>query len=82
MIDKNKKFYITTSIAYTNAPPHIGFALELVQADALARYHKSLGEDVFFLTGTDEHGIKISKTAEGAGKEPQKFVDELAITIL
>jgi len=74
----SKKFYITTSIAYTNAFPHIGFALELVQADVLARYHRILGDDVFFLTGTDEHGIKISKAAEKAGKEPEEFVNEIS----
>lgn len=73
-----KKFYITTSIAYTNAEPHIGFALESVQADVLARYHRLSGDDVFFLTGTDEHGIKIAKTAKAAGKNPREFVDRLA----
>lgn len=73
-----KKFYITTSIAYTNTPPHIGFALESIQADVLARYHRALGEDVFFLTGTDEHGAKIAKAAEAAQKEPRKFVDYIA----
>ena len=73
-----KKFYITTSIAYTNAPPHIGFALECIQADVLARYYKSLGRDVFFLTGTDEHGIKIAKAAKEVGKNPQEFVDEIS----
>lgn len=73
------KFYITTSIAYTNAPPHIGFALELVQADVLARYHKiMIGEDVFFLTGTDEHGAKIVKAAKISGKTPKKFTDEVS----
>jgi len=73
-----RKFYITTSIAYTNAPPHIGFALELIQADVLARYHRILGEDVFFLTGTDEHGAKIAKVAQEAGQEPQDFVDKVS----
>ena len=73
-----KKFYITTSIAYTNAPPHIGFVLELVQADVLARYHRLLGEDVFFLTGTDEHGVKIAKKAKELGKEPKEFVNEIS----
>ncbi len=72
------KFYITTSIAYTNALPHIGFALESVQADVLARYHRILGDDVFFLTGTDEHGVKIAKAAKDAGKNPQDFVDEIS----
>lgn len=75
---KNKKFYITTSIAYTNAPPHIGFALELIQADVLARYHRLLGEDVFFLTGTDEHGFKIAEAAEKEGKKPEVFVEEIS----
>jgi len=73
-----KKFYITTSIAYTNAPPHIGFALELIQADVLARYHRLLGEDVFFLTGTDEHGIKTLRAAREVGKEPKEFADEIS----
>jgi len=73
-----KKFYITTSIPYTNAPPHIGFALEVIQADVLARYHRLLGDDVFYLTGTDEHGLKIRKAAEKAGKEPEEFTDEIS----
>lgn len=73
-----KKFYITTSIAYTNAPPHIGFALEILQADVLARYHHFLGEDVFFLTGTDEHGAKVAKAAKEEGKNPKEFVDEIS----
>ncbi len=73
-----KKFYITTSIAYANAFPHIGFALELIQADVLARYHRLLKEDVFFLTGTDEHGTKIAKTAEKNKKEPRDFVNEIS----
>ena len=78
MLTKNKKFYITTSIAYTNAPAHLGFALEVIQADVVARYHRLLGEDVFFLTGTDEHGVKIAKTAEREGKDPKEFVDEIS----
>ena len=73
-----EKFYITTSIAYTNAPPHIGFALESIQADVLARWQRKLKKDVFFLTGTDEHGTKIAKKAEELGKDPQKFVDEIS----
>jgi methionyl-tRNA synthetase len=72
------KFYITTSIAYTNAPPHVGFALELVQADVLARYNKISGKDVFFLTGTDEHGIKIQRKAGDEGKKPEDFVNEIS----
>ncbi|OGY56345.1 MAG: methionine--tRNA ligase [Candidatus Colwellbacteria bacterium RBG_13_48_8] len=72
------KFYVTTSIVYTNAKPHIGFALESIQADFLARWNRSRGREVFFLTGTDEHGIKIARTAAEAGEEPQKFVDRVA----
>ncbi len=72
------KFYITTSIVYTNAAPHIGYAMELFQADVLARYHRQKGDDVWFLTGTDEHGTKIKRAAEAAGKEPQAYVDEMS----
>ena len=72
----NKKFYITTTIPYANAPPHIGFALELVQADVLARWNRSKGKDVFFLTGTDEHGVKNYQTAKKEGVNPQEFVDK------
>jgi methionyl-tRNA synthetase len=73
-----KKFYVTTSIAYTNAPPHLGFALELIQADVIARYHRLSGEEVFFLTGTDEHGQKNVKAAEEAGKTPKEFTDGIS----
>jgi methionyl-tRNA synthetase len=72
------KFYITTSIAYTNSAPHVGFALELVQADAIARYQRTLGKEVFFLTGTDEHGTKIVKAAEKTGKSVVDFTDEIS----
>ena len=72
------KFYVTTSIAYTNAPPHIGFALELIQADVLARHRRFLGDDVFFLTGTDEHGQKIVRAAKEAGQTPKQFTDEIS----
>ncbi len=72
------KFYITTSIAYTNAFPHAGFALELIQADVLAHHHRLLGDDVFFLTGTDENGLKNFQAAEKAGKTPQEFVDGIS----
>jgi len=78
MFSKNKKFYITTSIPYTNAPPHIGFALEAIQADVLARYYRGLGKDTFFLTGTDEHGIKTLKAARDAGKDPKDFADDVS----
>ncbi|MDD5417121.1 MAG: methionine--tRNA ligase, partial [Candidatus Aenigmarchaeota archaeon] len=70
------KFYITTAIIYTNAKPHIGFALELAQADAIARFHRIKGDDVFFLTGSDEHGIKNERAAKEAGLSTQAFVDK------
>jgi len=70
------KFYVTTSIPYMNAGPHIGHALEFIQADVLARYRRQKGDDVFFLTGADEHGVKIVRAAEEAGKTPGEFVDE------
>lgn len=70
-----QKFYITTSIPYCNARPHVGFAMELLQADCLARYHRLLGEETYFLTGTDEHGMKLVQTAREAGMPPQEFAD-------
>lgn len=70
-----KKFYITTSIAYVNAAPHIGFAMELIQADALARYYRMRDSEVFFLTGTDEHGSKMAQTAHEQGITPQELAD-------
>jgi len=73
-----EKFYITTSIPYTNASPHIGFALEIIQADVLARYNKALGKEVYFLTGTDEHGLKTLRAAESAGKTAIEFADEMS----
>jgi len=69
------KFYVTTSIVYTNAAPHVGFALELVQADLLARYHRIKGDKTWFLTGTDENGVKNKKTAEELSITPQELVD-------
>ncbi len=71
------KFYITTPIFYVNDKPHIGHAYTMVIADVLARWHRLKGEDVFFLTGTDEHGEKIEKYAQNAGKSPKEFVDEV-----
>lgn len=73
-----KAFYLTTTLPYVNADPHIGFALELVQADIQARYHALLGDDVFFNTGTDEHGLKIYRKAQEERKEPQSYTDECA----
>ncbi|VVB82437.1 Methionine--tRNA ligase [uncultured archaeon] len=72
-----KNFYVTTPIYYPNDIPHIGHAYTTLAADILARWHKLLGEDVRFLTGTDEHGKKIQDTAEKNGKKPKEFVDEL-----
>ncbi len=71
-----RKFYITTAIDYANGKPHLGHALEKIQADVLARYNRLIGNNTFFLTGTDEHGSKILRTAEKQGKDVQNFVDE------
>lgn len=73
-----KNFYITTTLPYVNADPHIGFALEIIQADVLARYHRLLGEEVIFNTGTDEHGLKIWRKAEEQGIDPQTYCDDYA----
>lgn len=73
-----KTFYITTTAPYVNADPHIGFALEIVQADVLARFHKQLGEEVVFGFGTDEHGVKIYRKALEMKKDPSKYCDEYA----
>ena len=73
----NGKYYITTPIYYPSGNWHIGHCYTTVVCDAFARYHKMLGEDVFFLTGTDEHGQKIEKKAEEAGVTPKAFVDPL-----
>jgi methionyl-tRNA synthetase len=72
------KYYITTTIPYANAAPHIGHALEFVITDVLARWNRLKGKDVFFLTGTDEHGSKNFQTAKKAGLSPQEFVDKNA----
>lgn len=73
-----KPFYITTTIPYVNAAPHIGFALEIVQADAIARYKRLMGYDVVFNFGTDEHGQKIWQKATELGQSPQAYTDEYA----
>ena len=72
------KYYITTAIAYTSGKPHIGNTYEIVLADAIARYKRSQGYDVFFQTGTDEHGQKIELKAEEAGISPKEYVDKVA----
>ena len=72
------KFYVTTPIYYVNDKPHIGHAYTTILADVLTRYHKALGEDVFFLTGLDEHGQKVQQAAEKRGMSPQDHCDDLA----
>ena len=72
------KFYITTTLPYVNSDPHIGFAAEIVHADILARYHALLGEEVFFNTGTDEHGMKIYQKALAINQPIQEYVDNSA----
>lgn len=73
-----RNFFLTTTLPYVNADPHIGFALELVQADITARYRKLIGDDVFFSTGTDEHGQKLYEAAQKVGQLPQAYVDGYA----
>lgn len=77
-MDKGKKFYITTPIYYVNARPHIGHAYTTIVCDAVARRKRLLGYDTFFLTGTDEHGQKIERSATAAGTTPHKFADSVA----
>ncbi len=74
----SKRFYITTAIDYVNGEPHLGHAYEKIVADVIARSHRSLGQETFFLTGLDEHGQKVQQTALSRGKEPQVYCDELA----
>ncbi len=73
-----KNFYLTTTLPYVNADPHIGFALECVQADAIVRYRRLVGDTVFFSTGTDEHGQKIFQKAKEEGRDVQEYVDYFA----
>lgn len=75
---ENKPFYITTTIPYVNAEPHVGFALEAVQADTVARYKRLMGSEVFFNAGTDEHGQKIWEKAKESGEDVQAYVDRYA----
>jgi methionyl-tRNA synthetase len=83
MSDKPAKtYYVSTAIPYVNAKAHLGHALEFIQADTLARYHRGLGKEVRFVTGVDEHGTKIYQAAEEAGKKPQDFVDEISAGFL
>src|SRR5258705_1859881 len=73
-----KRYYITTAIDYVNGQPHLGHAYEKIITDVIARAQRSLGNDVFFLTGLDEHGQKVQQTAVREGKNPQAYCDELA----
>lgn len=77
-MSEQKQKYITTTLPYVNASPHIGFGLEMVQADTLARYWRLMGEDVFFSTGTDEHGQKIAEKADENNEDRQAYVDRYA----
>ncbi len=77
-MSENKSFYITTTLPYVNAKPHVGFAMELIHADIIARWKRLMGFDVFFNTGTDEHGQKVFRVALEEKKEPQKYTDELS----
>src|SRR5436305_1762223 len=72
-----KTFFITTAIYYTNSSPHVGHAYEMVLADVIARYHRLKGEDVFFLTGVDQHGQKVQQSAAKAGVPPAEFVKDI-----
>ena len=72
-----KPFYITTPLYYVNAKPHIGHAYTNILCDMFARWHRLMGEEVFFMTGTDEHGTKIDKAARELGKEPKTYADEM-----
>ena len=78
MAESKGKFYITTPIYYVNARPHIGHTYTTIACDAIARRQRMLGVDTFFLTGTDEHGQKIERSANAAGKSPQQFTDEVS----
>lgn len=78
---EKKNFYMTTAIAYTSGKPHIGNTYEIILADSIARFKRMQGYDVFFQTGTDEHGQKIEMKAKEAGIEPKEFVDQVAGTI-
>lgn len=76
-----EKFYMTTAIAYTSGKPHIGNTYEIVLADSIARFKRQMGYDVFFQTGTDEHGMKIEEKAKAAGITPKQFVDNVSTEI-
>ena len=74
----SKRFYLTTAIDYVNGEPHLGHAYEKVITDIIARTHRSLGQEVFYLTGLDEHGQKVQTAAKADGKDPQAYCDDFA----
>ena len=76
-----EKYYISTAIAYTSGKPHIGNTYEIILADAIARFKRAQGYDVYFQTGTDEHGEKIELKAKDAGVSPKEYVDKVAAQI-
>ena len=76
--NSSQGFYATTPIYYVNAKPHLGHAYTTIIGDALARWHRMTGDQVHFLTGTDEHGLKIQQAADAAGMEPLAFADSIA----
>ena len=76
-----KSFYISTAIAYTSGKPHIGNTYEIVLADSIARYKRLKGYDVYFQTGTDEHGEKIEKKSKESGVTPKEYVDDISTEI-
>ncbi len=78
MVEKDNKIYLTTPIYYVNSRPHIGHAYTTIAIDVLARYYRGIGKEVFFLTGTDEHGAKIAEASQKANKTPQEFCDEIS----
>ena len=80
-MEQKPKYYLTTAIAYTSGKPHIGNTYEIVLADSIARFKRLQGYDVFFQTGTDEHGQKIEEKAKAAGVSPKAYVDGVAAEI-
>ncbi len=78
-ISNANRFYVTTPIYYVNGTPHIGHAYTTILADVLARYHRLIGQEAYFLTGTDEHGLKVQQAAEEAGMEPKAFCDNMVV---
>ena len=78
---EKEKFYITTAIPYMNAKLHLGQVYEFILADIMARFNRLMGKDVYFLTGSDEHGQKIYKSAQEKGLPPQKYVDDMVLVM-